>query len=349
KPAEKKPIFLFKDAYRRKVFFKYENRIRTGSPPEKVFEYFASLKMPSGEVCMTPADLMRAIVPVFPPSDAEAVRAGFLKGDLVTSELHCPPSEFFMLFDTDNDGLISFPEYIFFVTILSIPESSFSVAFKMFDIDGDGGIDKQEFKKVMALMRSLNRQGSSHRDGKRFGLQVSGSVENGGLLEYFFGKDGNERLGHDRFVRFLRELHDEMLRLEFEHYDFKSEGSISAKDFILSMVAAADARYIDKFLDLADEVTNEASLRDLRVTFEEFRNFAELRRKLEPFSVALFSYGRVNNGLLSKQDFKRGAEQVCGIRVSDGLVDLVFYVFDENRDGSLSWDEFVRVMQRRER
>ncbi|PIN20320.1 Ca2+ binding protein, contains EF-hand motif [Handroanthus impetiginosus] len=344
---EKKPTFLFKDTYRRKVFFKYEKRIRTRSPPEKVFEYFASYKAPSGEVYMTAADLMRAIVPVFPPSEADAVRGGYLKGELVSSELHCPPSEFFMLFDTDNDGLISFPEYIFFVTILSIPESSFSVAFKMFDLDGDGGIDKQEFKKVMSLMRSQNRQGASHRDGKRIGLKVSRSVEDGGLLEYFFGKDGNERLEHDRFVQFLRDLHDEMLRLEFAHYDFKSQGSISARDFVLSMVASADIRYINKFLDQVDELNNEPSLRDLRITFEEFKNIAELRKRLEPFSMALFSYGKAN-GLLSKEDFKRAADQVCGISLTDKVVDLVFYMFDSNQDGSLSSDEFLRVLERRE-
>lgn len=38
----------------------------------------------------------------------------------------------------------------------------------------------------MALMRSHNRQGAQHRDGLRIGLKVGGSVENGGLLEYFF-------------------------------------------------------------------------------------------------------------------------------------------------------------------
>lgn len=100
-----------------------------------------------------------------------------------------------------------------------------------------------------------------------------------------------------------------MLRLEFAHYDLKALGTISAKDFVLSMVASADMRYIDKFLSLVDELDGEASLRDERITYEEFKNFAELRRKLEPFSVAIFSYGKVN-GLLSKKDFKRAAQQV---------------------------------------
>ncbi|KAF7154661.1 hypothetical protein RHSIM_Rhsim01G0050500 [Rhododendron simsii] len=258
---EKKPKFLFGDAYRRKVFFKYEKRMRMQSPPEKVFEYFASIRTPSGEVLMTPADLMRAIVPVFSPSESNRVREGFLKGELVLGELHCAPLDFFMLFDTNGDGLISFAE-----------------------------------------------QGAHHRDGLRIGLNVTGSVENGGLLEYFFGKDGNECLEHEKFVQFLRDLHDEIsckigkphsqpcfcnfldlvfvtlpddiaviLRLEFAHYDYKSQGTISAKDFALSMVASADVSHINKFLDRVEELNNEPYLREVRITFEEFKNFAELR------------------------------------------------------------------------
>ncbi|KAA8535209.1 hypothetical protein F0562_030212 [Nyssa sinensis] len=341
-----KPKFLFGDAYRRKVFFKYEKRIRIRSPPEKVFEYFASFHSPCGEVFMTPEDLMRAVVPVFPPSEATGVRGGYLKGEWVPSELHCTPSNFFMLFDTDNDGVISFAEYIFFVTLLSIPESSFSVAFKMFDLGNNGKIDKDEFKKVMALMRTHNRQGARHRDGLRIGLKVSGSVENGGLLEYFFGKDGKACLEHGKFVQFLRELHDEILRLEFSHYDCKSRGTISAKDFALSMVASADMRHINKFLDRVDELDNEPCLRDIRITFEEFKNFAELRKKLRPLSLAIFSYGKVN-GLLTNEDFQRAAYQVCGIPLTDNVVDMIFYIFDANRDGNLSSDEFLTVLQRR--
>lgn len=62
----------------------------------------------------------------------------------------------------------------------------------------------------MALMRAYNRQGAVHRNGLRVGLKVSGSVENGGLVELFFGKDGTESLQHDRFVQFLRGLHEEV-------------------------------------------------------------------------------------------------------------------------------------------
>lgn len=52
-------------------------------------------------------------------------------------------------------------------------------------------------------MRSENRQ------GQRLG-EVTSPVENGGLLEYFFGKDGKGRLELDRFGQFLRDLHHEV-------------------------------------------------------------------------------------------------------------------------------------------
>ncbi|KAL6980224.1 hypothetical protein U1Q18_021867 [Sarracenia purpurea var. burkii] len=341
------PKYLFGDAYRRKVFFNYEKRIRMRSPPEKVFEYFASFRTPEGEVFMTPADLMRAIVPVFPPSESNLVRDGYLRGERSPGDLRCAHSEFFMLFDVNNDGLISFKEYIFFVTLLSIPESSFSVAFKMFDINCDGEIDREEFKKVMALMRAQNRQGALHRDGLRAGSRVGTSVENGGLVKHFFGENGNKCLQHENFVQFLRFLHDEMARLEFAHYDYKLRGTISAKDFALSMVASADMRHLNKLLDRVDEL-NGSNLSSVRISFEEFKNFAELRKKLQPFSLALFSYGKAN-GLLTRKDFQRAASQVCGVSLTDNVVEIIFHVFDSNRDGSLSLDEFIRVLQKRER
>ncbi|CAN6985290.1 unnamed protein product [Brassica rapa subsp. trilocularis] len=341
--------FIFgADAYRRKIFFNYEKRLRLQSPPEKVFEYFASVRTSKGELLMKPADLMRAIVPVFPPSESHLVREGYLTGERNPGELRCSPSEFFMLFDVDNDGLISFKEYIFFVTLLSIPESSFAVAFKMFDTDNNGEIDKEEFKTVMSLMRSQHRQGIGHRDGLRAGLNMSGSVEDGGLVEYFFGKDGSDKLRHDKFTQFLKDLTEEMLRLEFAHYDYKRRGTISAKDFALSMVAAADASHLGKLLDRVEDLSEHAHLQDVRISLKEFKQFAELRSKLGPFSLALFAYGKAN-GLLTMKDFKRAASQVCGVSLSDNVIEIAFHVFDSNRDGNLSVEEFLRVLHRREK
>lgn len=76
----------------------------------QVFEYFASFLSSEGELLMRPEDLMRAVVPVFPPSESNLVRDGYLIGERSPGELRCERSEFFMLFDVNNDGHISFKE-----------------------------------------------------------------------------------------------------------------------------------------------------------------------------------------------------------------------------------------------
>lgn len=62
----------------------------------------------------------------------------------------------------------------------------------------------------MALMRGHNRQGAYQKGGNRTGFKVGGRLENGGLVNYFFGEDGNKRLQLENFVQFLRDLHHEV-------------------------------------------------------------------------------------------------------------------------------------------
>ncbi|KAJ7562065.1 hypothetical protein O6H91_03G053900 [Diphasiastrum complanatum] len=348
-PLKTKTNFFLTESYRRRVFFNYERRIRARSPPEKVFEYFASVREIEGQSFMTAGDLMRAIVPVFPPSESPLIREGYLAGERKPGELQCAPSEFFMLFDTNGDGLITFQEYIFLMTLLSIPENNFYATFKMFDRDGNGMIDKDEFKKVMEVMQAQTRQGIAQRDGRRsLGTKRSGSVENCRLLQLFFGEDGKKNLSFADFEQFLHGLHEEITRLEFSHYDFHQRGTMSARDFGLSMVAAADMSSINQYLERAEFLGYNPRFNGVEISYQEFRQFAELRKQLPMLAVAISSFGK-SHGLLTQSDFQRAASQVCNVPVTDTVVDIVFHIFDLNNDGTLSMEEFLGVLQRRER
>lgn len=101
----------------------------------------------------------------------------------------------------------------------------------------------------------------------------------------------------------------QMVKLEFAHYDYKLRGTISAKDFALSMVASADLKHLSKLLDRVDDLDHQPNIHNIRITPEEFKSFAEIRKKLQPFSLALFSFGHMN-GLLTRKDLQRAAQQV---------------------------------------
>ena len=85
-----------------------------------------------------------------------------------------------------SSGLISFSDYIFLLTLLSSklmtmfsppragvkvllvmkPASvrHFEIAFRMFDLNGDGDVDAEEFDQVAELLRMTTSVGSRHRD-----------------------------------------------------------------------------------------------------------------------------------------------------------------------------------------
>ncbi|CAH6789717.1 Micu1 [Phodopus roborovskii] len=192
-PEEKKKRSGFRD---RKVM-EYENRIRAYSTPDKIFRYFATLKVISEpgetEVFMTPQDFVRSITP---------------------NEKQPEP-----------------------------PQRNFEIAFKMFDLNGDGEVDMEEFeqferhdpvdgriterqfggmllaysgvqsKKLAAMQRQLKKR---FKDGEGLTFQ---EVEN--------------------FFTFLKNINDVDTALSFYHMAGasldKGNGELSNKEFVSIM------------------------------------------------------------------------------------------------------------------
>lgn len=63
---------------------------------------------------------------------------------------------------------------------------------------------------MMELMRDYSRQGKAQGNSFRSGSRMNRSAENSGLIQFFFGEDGNGKLKYDTFVEFLRDLHEEV-------------------------------------------------------------------------------------------------------------------------------------------
>lgn len=67
----------------------------------------------------------------------------------------------------------------------------------------------------MYVALPINISASSvHRTGNR------------GIYLYFFGEDGKTRMPLVKFDEFLKSLHNEMVRLEFAHYDYQGKVSL---------------------------------------------------------------------------------------------------------------------------
>ena len=96
--------------------------------------------------------------------------------------------------------------------VCSAPSHHFEIAFKMFDLNGDGEVDVDEFEKVRSVVLSATSVGHRHRDRSTTG-NIAGSVGDA-LVDHFFGPERNERLTIERFREFHEQLLREILRLE---------------------------------------------------------------------------------------------------------------------------------------
>ena len=340
---------LLSPEYRRNVFFVYEKRLREHSPPEKVFEYFSSVKSADGTF-MTSLDLMRAAVPVFQPADSKHIRSGSLGGEKKNDEdEHASgvSSNFFDMFDTDGDGLISFPEYLFFVTLLSLTDEQCKATFRKFDVDEGGSLCREEFLQRMKHMRlSTTKRRAS---GYRTGLKTVNDVDDlsGGLVHHLFGDGRRERkLSLKAFEAFLTKLRTEIDSLEFEHYDFKRQGSISAEDFGYSVVAGASVRQLQHFIDRAAKLSSsEVGRSGRRITKAQYMAFCQLLKHGNSRFENKIKERVGKGGRLTRDVFLKLAKE-CGARLSETMIDVVFFVFDVDGDGELSPVEFLDVVSR---
>ncbi|BDA50970.1 Calcium uptake protein 1, mitochondrial [Coccomyxa sp. Obi] len=330
---------------RRKTFFKYEKRIRDLSPPDKVFDYFASITGDDGTRYMTPADLLHSLVAVYPAEGSGAERSGALRGDrrvqspLISDTMKS--SDFFKQFDADGDGYISFSEYLMIVTFLAIPLEDVETIFAMFDDDDSGAISLEEFLRVTTALRSRLRRVSHLR---RTGLQTD-KDESQGLLLTFFGPKGQDQLDLKHFAAFCTDLHAELVKLEFLHYDSKAQGYIPGISFAHSLVSHCRMQTIDQFLTRIDRMPD--AVKTLKVTWKEFQQFAQLRQNVHKLAVALdFFYSTCAR--IGRADFQRAVAKILGQPLAEDMVDIIFAIYDADQDDDLAYKDFLYALQKRE-
>uniref|UniRef100_A0A183CAI1 EF-hand domain-containing protein n=1 Tax=Globodera pallida TaxID=36090 RepID=A0A183CAI1_GLOPA len=309
--------------FRERRIIEYENRIRAYSSPDKIFRYFATIKLSyedgSSDIFMTPEDFVRSLTPgVMQPR-----RYGLDKYKMFNAaemNMHSPRDSVFNWM-SDSGGLINFGDYLFLMTLLSTSPSEFKLAFHVFDQNGDGVLDQQEFARVQELVLSQSNIGQRHRDHKT-GTGAFVRTKNSMLSKHFFGEDGRKKLDIETFLRF---------QIEFERRDPESgpEGIISELSFAELLMIHSDLpeKRQKRMLKRAD-------------------NFFAFIYHIDKVDLALHFY-KLAGKPLSKQLLQRVARKVTGVDLSDTVVDVAVTLFDENGDGELSQREFVFIMKKR--
>ncbi|KAA8586360.1 hypothetical protein FQN60_000196 [Etheostoma spectabile] len=214
-----------------------------------------------------------------------------------------------------DNGLISYTEYLFLLTILTKPSTGFHIAFKMLDVDGNEQVDQKEFLKLKKIIGGKKRAQEStehHIPSKPFLL-----------------------------FRFMQDLQAEVQEMEFLQFS-KGMDTMRREDFA------------EWLLHYTNEENNDIYWENMRkripagqsITFDEFKAFCLFTNNLEDFAFSLKMLTGANRPV-GMAHFKRAVRIATGNDLSENVLDTVFKLFDMDGDNCLSHKEFLGVMKDR--
>ncbi|CAH2268016.1 jg10205 [Pararge aegeria aegeria] len=213
----------------------------------------------------------------------------------------------------------------------------------MFDLNGDGDVDCEEFEKVAALIRQQSSIGSRHRDHANTGNTFKGI--NSALTTYFFGQKLDEKLTIEKFLDFQQQLQKEILSLEFQRKQPDENGRITEADFaeLLLAYAGYPAKKKARMLKRVKKAFRDHGV---GITKDDYLKFFHLLNNVNDVDTALTFY-HIAGASIDQPTLRHVAKTVAHVDLDPHVINVVFTIFDENMDGQLSNREFVAVMKNR--
>ncbi|XP_073439138.1 calcium uptake protein 2, mitochondrial [Dendrobates tinctorius] len=297
------------------------------------FMHFASLAY-DGEYYMTPRDFLFSVMfeNLQHKTNARILTKKEFDAMISRAAKAKQGPKFFR--DLGDNGLISFTEYLFLLTILTKPKTGFQIAFQMLDTDDNDQVDKKEFFKLQKILGT--------KDEFKMEDSTSESEDiNTTLLVHFFGRGGRDKLQYASFYRFMENLQTEVQEMEFAQFS-KGLDFMRKEDFA------------EWLLFFTDEEDNDIYWHNVKsrippgesITIEEFKTFYHFMNNLEDFSITMKMFS-VANKAVKLAEFKRAVKVATGQELSENVLDTVFKIFDLDGDNCLSHGEFLGVLKNR--
>jgi len=324
----------------------HENRVRMFMTRDKIFNYFASFqhisKTGRKDMMMTPLDFYSSITPdcSLAFGTGSGVHVDVTDKEVNSGDYYWGKSAALdsLLNKVGEQGLLSYADYCFLLSLLSTPKRFIETAFNLFDVTGDGHINAKEFAYVSSKLAAKSGGFGAYSATDQEEILASSS----GLLNFLFGKDRKGKLDRDGFVKFHSDLMEEVIQLEFSEYDKTTSGRISERDlchFLLKnskIPPKKQAAMLKRVEKVWPSKARGISLPSFRNLFYALASGAELER-------ALFFLDVENIGV-DMEEFRKVSSWVTQQELSDHVAKVLFVLIGGDEKGRILKEEISPVL-----
>ncbi|XP_043064865.1 calcium uptake protein 1 homolog, mitochondrial [Drosophila ficusphila] len=298
------------------------------SHPLKIFRYFATIKKKNKsdkwELYMTPSDFLRSIQPGVKQPENYGLDKYHILDEKAASKWQPSVSQDSIFLKFEEKGLLTYSDYMLLSILLCIPERKVRIGFKLFDLNGDGDVSIQDLETVLMTI-----------------TKGEASLVNSHLKRYLFGPYLNKTLSINEFLAFLHELHTEIHKLQFQNLLKPSRSVISEVDFAKVVLGY---RNFSERLETLKRVKEKFGEMKRGITLEEFLAFFRFIQDVNTIDHALTFY-YLTGADISPETLRHISHVVSGVKLSEHLTDVIFCIFDRNRDNIIERKEFNNMKQ----
>ena len=281
------------------------------------------------------------------------------------SLLGIKPGDFdlaFKMFDFDENGYMSSSEFMSLMKNFSIASTS---AYNP-DYIKKSPLWKQIFSTDKTFFQTTDNPALRNFQKLKSGLtmNVSTNNEKSGLSgnnsssSSSSSKNTEEsELNLHEFRSFLLNLRVSILLMEFDSYlspnneynlnipEELNKQYITAKDFAWSLVSYASHKDIAYYKAKIQRIPVK-KLNLENVSWKEFRDFNMCLGYIEDIIHCLKLYKSCKKEV-SQRDFINACKIVCNMELSSNIVNIIFWIFDKDGDGTLDYKELIGLFQNR--
>eukprot|EP01079_Euglenida_sp_SAG-EU17-18_P002256 gene2256-3127_t len=296
--------------------------------------------------------------------------------------------ELFQQVDSDSDGLLSYKEYCFFVTLLTATENELRLALNMYDINGNGQIGIQQFKSVMSALRAdasvrFDFQGTPPSTPPSTPPAALPAVYpyclaalRGGITYAMFADSkGNttKKIKANDILALREKLATELWTIEFLQFDnsVATQKLLQSKkpDMSKCQIPLSDVAsvlystmglgnhlpiWVVQRMQQCDPCPPASASRDAleagkkKVSLKTWLDLNRILTSSSDLPLAL-SLFTAGGSEIRADDLARAVKVVQGFQPSKEVINIVFQLFDKDQDGTLSHDELIDVLETRQR